>query len=433
MSCVPSVLCSAEQYRAIEDVLEKTGGCVIYLPKADVSLRLGKDIFLDGNPRWGVTVLQDITGSSQAVWRSTAPHRLAKEVLQEEITANLKDIQAYLARKTFAGLPPQKIAKAKIGSVVICTIWLGEVLVHLVRQTKCPLGKGTFFKAEGMGVLDDQGRMLDGCCAFLKPVSKDPKNLLSQMVNRTESAAVRYCKALPHVHVDEVAFFNAEETKGYLVAPLAEKSGIDLIIEPKEMMQMFRDLARGLWDLHRIGYCSGDIKRANTLCFKGIWKLSDNVFKLRGTPSPLTQTIAYISPQHREFLQHQFVHFYRGCQGLLDQCLPDLDHPDFAYDVKPEDEVFSLGICFIDVYFAPLKEGFPFPSKEIVEGIAFMINRMTGVDIRLFSTFRELMDVVDPVDPVLRDSRLGEAYFDPFKRPTALEVAEYFREMHARL
>lgn len=338
-------------------------------------------------------------------------------------------VKMYASETTFESLSHGEITRAKVDSLVIRTFRLEKEVFHLVRGKKHVLGRGSFFQAQRMALYNAKGERLADQAAFLKPVDKGSlsKDVLYQIWNRTFSFPAQHYRISPHVHTQEMPFFDKERNNWFLIAPLAEKSGSESISDPREFIQMCGDLARGLWEIHLRGFRAGDIKRANTLCFKGIWKLSDVGLTLGGTPRPLTQTLRYLSPEHRLFLQSKFDDFHRGSEGLLKRCRPYLNHPVLAYDVTSEDEVFSLGVCFLEAFFARGKEEF---SPKVADAIAPLIKGMTGVDIRLFATFDDVIDAIDPIaKDSERDARLGESYDDPIKRPSALKVSEEFRKI----
>lgn len=431
-AAVPCLTYNPDGYRRIMAKLTQHGRANVYSHEGGEPIRFGMDGFLDANPHWVRAVLRDTSGNSHVVWQCALPSLSARETFFAGIQSKHELIKAYMLGTTFESLPPGGITKAKVDSVVIRTLRVADKVFHLVRQSKYPLGRGSFFQAQGMALFNAEGELLADQAAFLKPVDKGvpSESVLEQIWNRTLSLPAQYYRDSPHVHTQEMPLFDKKRNTWFLIAPLAEKSGSELIRDPKEFIQMCGDLARGLWDIHRIGYRAGDIKRANTLCFKGLWKLSDLGLTLGGGRRPLTQTLAYISPQHRLFLQSKFRNFHRGCEGLLKECEPFLNHPAVAYDVTSEDEVFSLGVCFIEVYFAPLKEDSPSFAPQVIDAIAPLIERMTGVNIRLFATFRDVINAIDPVaKDVKRDSRLGESYDDPTKRPSALEISEEFRKI----
>lgn len=360
-------------------------------------------------------------------------------------------IVGYFKEKSFDEIPEGKAVRVKLDSFLVIHIArvAGEV-IRLIRFKEMDLlGSGSFFRAKQVFLVDDKGEF-KGCRALLKPKIKQrveqekqedlqlcktgqaldesmaeskaywSAHFEKEIVKRTEWAKEKFgdCSS---IHVRESRLIN-EKGGAFIIAPLAVCSGKSPQ-NPANLLPMFKQLAGALAVIHERGFLSGDIKPANCLFFEDLgWTLADNVFLQAKERHDLSQTIFYISPEHAAFLCDR-VGFDQRSMGLERLYFNFEDAEALKYEIKGSDEIFSLGYLFLECYYLSLEKGLSEEHREVVAGIAPMIERMTGVDIRLFDTFRDVVNAIDPKEKGFIDLRLGASYSDSSRRPSAAEVA----------
>lgn len=432
-----SIIDSNEFYKK----LERDGSCSLQYGEGGPLLVFGQNHWLDANDGW-VNLRFD---AKPFFWRAPKFENPIDRFKGRIVAQQGAIIAALKERRGTAS--DYEYTKYKIADFVIRVFpFPDQGILYLVSFSKHYIGAGANFKAMPTARIDIESETITKFFALLKP-ARDRKNYRARLYQEESNQRVvdadKYLKDCSHVH-REIAYVYYKEIYK-LIAPLATHVGTYACYYDLETAQKYLQfalgVATGIAQIHAKGFCVGDIKSNNCL-FDGVWKIADFSLHPLGKPQGLKQSLAYVSPQHLQFLQSTIGQYPAHYRNKSSSCLLDefdnLNYEDQIkcfYAISAQDEVYSLGILLIEVYYGRIKEGLSSLPEETLTPLARMIWRMTGVNVKVFPTLRSVFDVIDPVPPLrgrTEDPRLGSSYFHPEERPSAQEVADYFNALLSR-